>query len=60
MKKFLEEFVNIAHLTYTIDFAIPGNNSSQSEINTLHLKINNIYFQIKQLLENKYQKSLPD
>lgn len=59
-KKFLEEFVNIAHLTYTIDFAIPGNNSSQSEINTLHLKINNIYFQIKQLLENKYQKSLPD
>lgn len=50
--KFFKEFVALAKLNYNVDFPIPKGLLSEAEFNQLHLQVNDIFFQIKQLFSN--------
>lgn len=61
LKRFLCAFVHIAKLDYKVTFTVPNNDSSEDTIKETQLQANNILFQIKQALQQKYNlKSLPD
>lgn len=57
--RFLRGFINIAHLSYSFDFEIPTDDSTEEYIHKKHLEINSITFQVKQLFYNKYDNITP-